>query len=104
MLFRSRKKSPSNDPGSARELDLASQRVRDHWAACAACREAAAASGPLWCEKGLDLMRRGVADHAHWDECARCASAQERVRSGQCDPGRQLEDEYRVLVRRLAGA
>jgi hypothetical protein len=104
MLFRSRKKTPSIDPASARELDHALQGVRDHWDVCAACREAAAASGPLWCEKGLELMRRGVADHAHFDECARCASAQERVRSGQCDLGRQLEDDVRVLVRRLAGA
>lgn len=49
-------------------------------------------------------MNRSVVDHAHWDTCPRCREAQERVQSGRCDLGRALEDEYRVLARRLAGA
>ena len=104
MPFFSRKRSPSVDPGLAREATLAHESLRAHWATCSSCREAASASAALWCEQGLGLMRRGVADHAHWDSCARCRDAQERVRSAQCALGRELEEEYRVLVRRLAGA
>lgn len=104
MSFFSRKKSPALLPGVARETALAHERVREHWATCPSCRGAASASASLWCAQGLDLMSRGIADHAHWDTCARCREAQERVRSAQCDVGRELEERYRVLVRRLAGA
>jgi hypothetical protein len=104
MPFFSRKKAPSIHPGLAREAALAQESVREHWATCSSCREAASASAALWCEQGLRLMRLGVADHVHWDSCARCRDAQDRVRSAQCGLGRELEEEYRVLVRRLAGA
>lgn len=81
---------------------MAYARVRDHWASCLRCRSAAASSASLWCELGLELMKRGVTEHAHWDTCGRCRGAQEQIQSGQCNRGRELENEYRVLAQRLA--
>jgi hypothetical protein len=49
-------------------------------------------------------MKSGVAEHRHWDDCARCKEAQERVQAAQCGLGRELEREYRALARRLAEA
>lgn len=104
MFFRSRTKPAPVPQDLAREASLALDRVREHWFACPSCRDAAAASAALWCEVGLDLMNRGVAEHAHWSTCDRCRSAQERVQAGQCDEGRELERAYRTLARRLAEA
>lgn len=104
MLFRSRGRPSPTLSDSQREALRAYERVRDHWVSCESCRSAASASSSLWCPQGIELMNRSVVDHAHWDTCPRCREAQERVQSGRCDLGRALEDEYRVLARRLAGA
>jgi Zn finger protein HypA/HybF involved in hydrogenase expression len=98
MFFRSRTKPAPAAKDLARQASLAFDRVREHWASCPSCREAAAASATLWCAVGLDLMKQGIAEHAHWDACPRCKSAQERVQAGQCDQGRDLEREYRALA------
>jgi hypothetical protein len=45
-----------------------------------------------------------MAEDSHWDTCPSCREAQERVRSAQCDEGRALEERYRALARKLAGA
>lgn len=104
MLFRSRRKESRIESPTANEAARAYELVRTHWATCDSCRGAAAATSALWCAQGLELMRRGVAEHPHWETCARCRQAQELVRSAQCDEGRDLEEQYRVLARRLAGA
>ena len=98
MFIRSRRNETGEE--TARAMD----RVRSHWATCESCRGAAAASSTLWCDQGLELMRRGVAEDPHWEACAPCRRAQELVQSGQCAEGRELEERYRVLARRLAGA
>lgn len=105
-MFSRSPRQPSNHPDQKAERDAARafERVRDHWSTCASCRNAASASSSLWCAQGLELMRRGIAEHPHWDSCESCREAQARVRAVQCELGRTLEEEYRVLVRRLAGA
>lgn len=104
MFFRSRRKARPSAPDMAQQALQAYSRVREHWQTCDACRGAAAGSESLWCEVGLRLMSRGVVEDRHWDSCDRCREAQERVRSGQCVLGRDLEREYRVLARQLAEA
>ena len=104
MLFRSRHKESRPESLVADQASRAYELVRTHWATCESCRNAAAASSALWCARGLELMRRGIAEDPHWESCAPCRRAQEHVRSAQCPEGRELEERYRVLVRRLAGA
>ena len=105
-MFSRSPRQPSNRPELEAERDAARafERVRDHWISCASCRNAASASSSLWCAQGLELMRHGIAEHPHWDSCESCSEAQARVRAGQCDLGRTLDEEYRVLVKKVAGA
>jgi hypothetical protein len=104
MLFRSRHKESRPKSPIADQASRAYELVRAHWATCDSCRDAAAKSAALWCEQGLELMRRGVAEDPHWERCAQCRQAQELVRSSQCAEGRDLEERFHVLVRSLAGA
>jgi hypothetical protein len=102
MIFRLARKPRLSLRDPERDASLAYDRVRDHWYACSRCRSAAAESASLWCELGLELMKRGVTEHTHWDMCSRCREAQEQAQSGRCNRGRELEHEYRILAQRLA--
>jgi hypothetical protein len=102
MIFRLARKPRPSLHEFERDPSVAHARVRDHWASCLRCRSAAAASASLWCELGLELMKRGIAKHPHWEACGRCREAQEQIQSGQCNRGRELEHEYRILAQRSA--
>ena len=101
MIFRSARKPRLLLRSLEQDATVAYTRVRDHWAACSKCRSAAAASAPLWCELGLELMKRRDADHPHWNACGLCQEAQEAIESRRCRRGRELEHEYRLLTQQV---
>lgn len=102
MFFRTARKPDRSFHELEKRASQVHAHLRDHWATCSKCRGAAAASAALWCEKGLELMERRIAEHVHWTVCGRCRQAQHEVDNGRCGRARALEHEYRSLSQQLA--